>query len=807
MAAGSRRFATRLALALLAFGTALSASAGGAPADAANNPLTIVAHVGYSDVVKVQQWMPISIAITNTGPAIDGTLEIQAVFGPRAGAWPASYQSSLVLATGTTKHFRSYVVEESSGYLINVRIVSNGRVLASQDAAPTHIASTLIGVLSDDSTALDDFALLHAAPNAPTVVHLGLADIAESPIALRAFDLLAVDDFATDGLNAGQRTAISEYVKGGGSLLVGTGASWRRTVAGLPADILPMELTGLTTLNASSALGGLAEVQVASGTLTGGTAWLSDGGQPLITEKPVGTGLVTLATFDWKQDPIPAWSGTMPLLRQAFVRTTFAAQQTSATINIGPFIGPFGGQGNSTYDRSGNLSQALASLPALDTPSLALTGVLVLLYVLLVGPINFLVLGALHRRALAWVTLPVIAVVVAAAAYGGGILTKGQSVQTNQVSIIHVQPNSDSAYQETYTGILTPTRGDYVVGTGGRPLLVSPISSSNPFDGSNQAGIEVSVENGDVTLPGMTAFTLRGFATEGMIAAPQLLGHLQLINGQLTGSIENRSSVTFTDAVVIAGDGYQKLGALAPGASAAVGFVPRSIGVGGPPAALSIYPNYSFGPQSGPPTDAQRSGETKTRILSMLEGAGFKGMPSAVGVPLLIAWTGHSFGAVTVNGGHPRAHNQTAVAVALPIEQLGAGPVPTGLVGPRIIDFEGSTVQQGPPGTNLVENGNVTFKFAPPLAPGLQLSGASLNASNPVYLKGPTSSNGSTSSIRGEAWDWSQATWVDIAYKDTGTTALPAAVINPGTGEVRLRVIVSNGSFLPSGISLSGTVQ
>src|SRR5205823_14242085 len=111
--------------------------------------------------------------------------------------------------------------------------------------------------------------------------------------------------------------------------------------------------------------------------------------------------------------------------------------------------------------KSSALSSVLGSLPGLNLPSLQLTGVLVLLYVVLVGPVNYLVLGAMRRRALAWVTVPLIAVIAAGGAYGTGVFTKGRSVQANQITILHLQPGWDRAYQETYTGSTAPSRGDY----------------------------------------------------------------------------------------------------------------------------------------------------------------------------------------------------------------------------------------------------------------------------------------------------------------------------------------------------------
>jgi len=41
----------------------------------------------------------------------------------------------------------------------------------------------------------------------------------------------------------------------------------------------------------------------------------------------------------------------------------------------------------------------------------------------------------------------------------------------------------------------------------------------------------------------------------------------------------------------------------------------------------------------------------------------------------------------------------------------------------------------------------------------------------------------------------------------TTTESATIEVINPATGEIRVRVIVNNGAFLTTGISLAGTAE
>src|SRR6266705_703461 len=804
------RLPARIALAAMLAATGLAGAAVGA---VAADGVTLNVHVGYQDVVKAGEWMPVTIDARNTGAGVDGTLELQEALNGQPGVTGLPlYHESISLATGSSNRIRAYVTVDANGVTIIARIVQNGRVIVSKDSASASTTSTLIGVLSDQPTSLDGFAAVHPASVAARVVHVRADDIAESAIPLRAFDILAIDDFATDSLTAGQKTAISDFVRAGGDLLLGTGAAWRKTLGGLSPAILPMAVSGTTSVTTSLLGGG--PVEVATGTPTSAPAWLAAGAQPLLLERRVGAGIVTLATFDWNQEPVAGWSGTGPLLRQLIARAVFGSDSSSQTTLYGGGIGPvpFGVQ-TTIGTRSGALSSTLGNLPGLDLPSLQLTGALVLLYVLLVGPVNYLVLGAMRRRARAWVTVPLIAVIAAGGAYGAGVFTKGRSVQANQITILHLQPGWDRAYQETYTGIMAPSRGDYQATITDSRLLISPIANNGAYDVSafgtgSRSGIRIDVDNNNITLPGMTAFALSGFATESLSSAPQLAAHIQLVNGKLTGTIENRSNLAFTDAVLIMGDNFQTFGALRPGAMTSVSLDVKPANQAGQPVYTRIYGSAFFnGQPTNQPTDVPHEDYAKTQILSLLLTGSFNGI-SLTSTPMLVAWTHQPFQDVSVNGSHPRSTSESAVALSLPLDEIGTGPLPSGVVSGRIVDVVGDSQGQGPPGMLLLQSGSVTYEFSPSLAAGRHLTGAVLTSSSPYMGKVLPAPGGGTgaATLQAEVWDWSRSAWGDVAYQDNGTTTLPGSAVNPQTGLVRLRLSTTSG-FAAGAITLSGTVQ
>jgi len=180
---------------------------------------------------------------------------------------------------------------------------------------------------------------------------------------------------------------------------------------------------------------------------------------------------------------------------------------------------------------------------------------------------------------------------------------------------------------------------------------------------------------------------------------------------------------------------------------------------------------------------------------------------SLASTPLLVAWTHQPFQDVTVNGSHPRSTSESAVALSLPLDEIGTGSLPSGIVSGRIVDVVGDSQGQGPPGMVLLQSGSVTYEFSPSLAAGRHLLSAALTASNPYAGKIiPAPGGGTAATVQGEVWDWSRSAWSEVAYQDNGTTTLPDSAVNPDTGLVRLR-LSTTGGFAAGAITLSGTVQ
>jgi len=339
----------------------LASSTFGVVHGAAAESLKLSVRLGYQDAVRATEWMPVDVQVEDGGAAVDGVLEVQIQdsskgylqrqnftsqpnpFGP---TYTTVYDLPVKAAAGSNAEVRTYLLTDVQNPTVSVRLVRSGRTVSGPVTAVGQTTRLLFGVLSDRPGAFDAFATLHLPGNlTPRVVPLTVNDLPDSAILLRAFDLLAIDDFATSALSKNQEAALADYVSAGGNLLLGTGGSspsWQ----GLPASLLPMEAQGTTTLPRAASLPGVARLTVATGPLQGGSVWLAEGNQPLVVEWPVGHGLVTFATFSFTAPPIADWQGTSALLRQVAIRSIlrgrsdFRARSPSAVGSSCPTSAP-----------------------------------------------------------------------------------------------------------------------------------------------------------------------------------------------------------------------------------------------------------------------------------------------------------------------------------------------------------------------------------------------------------------------------------------------------------------------------------
>ena len=208
--------------------------------------------------------------------------------------------------------------------------------------------------------------------------------------------------------------------------------------------------------------------------MIGGRTLAAVGDQVVAAERAYGSGSVTLIGFDPTVDWIAKTDTSGSLWRRLLPART---------------------SGGLTFSDDSMLVNAVSQLPTLALPPI--TGLLALLiaYIVLIGPINYLVLKRLDRREWAWITMPILIVVFAAGAYAYGALLRGSDVIVNEIAIVRGAPGATEGSAQAYLGVFSPSRSVYQVSVPGGALLSTSING-DMFGGVGTATV-LDVLQGD----------------------------------------------------------------------------------------------------------------------------------------------------------------------------------------------------------------------------------------------------------------------------------------------------------------------
>ncbi|HMQ31679.1 MAG TPA: hypothetical protein PKD53_13200 [Chloroflexaceae bacterium] len=542
---------------LLALLVALGAGLAHAPARAQEQPpVTIEVRAGYDGEgrYRVGHWFPATVVVANDGADLRAT-----VAWTFPGSGEASFQYEVDLPRGARKAVPMPLVTDNSDRTARVTVRAGGAdlALARVPLAPIGFGEVAVGVISADRSLLNSLAAATLAPNTTTVVtRLDPALLPDDATVLAGLDAIVIHDLATATLSEAQRAALATWARLGGQLLVGGGPQADQTAPGL-AELLPVEVGELRPSVPTDSLGTLASRRDLAGsvpTTTASTVTLRDGarsldGEGLLTAWDLGAGQVVFAAFDLAA--LRAWGGEAELWEQVLRAEPQLALGAS-----------FRGRGE-------NLLRDALELPALRLPS---TGVLLLLmgvYIVVVGPVNFLVLRRLRRVELAWVTTPLLVAGFTGAAYGASFVLRGTAAQTTELAIVQAFESAPGGKATSFQAIFSPQRRTY-------RLDFDPATLVTPgtLDSFQLAGEPVTADGATTGVRELLidVSALRTLLVEAPTSqTPAVASSLEVDGGSgVRGELRLEGTLGLSDAMVVFRDSAQELGELRPGDSATV---------------------------------------------------------------------------------------------------------------------------------------------------------------------------------------------------------------------------------------------
>ncbi|CAH1197724.1 hypothetical protein PAECIP111893_00914 [Paenibacillus plantiphilus] len=442
-----------------------------APAD--ETGIEIQSSAGYQGEIKGQRWFPAHFTLTNrTGRELSGELVVSVLSSYNGSKSDYSVKAELPMDTPITL---SLALPSSqlgkTGSLIRFfeNSAESGRtvkLLGNNYLSGTLSESNMIGIVARDPDTLNFMPMLNQKGYSIKTLPLQPEQLPEDSLQLNMLDVLLLNDVASDGLSEGQQEAITEWVSGGGTLILSGGAGYEKTAGPFQA-IAPVTVQGTRTITStdslSSYVGGKklvlqSPLTVSSATIGDGTAQLMEGEVVLAAQRSMGLGKVLYVAFDPSLEPMASWGGSAGLWAKLMGKVL---QNTQAGV-------VFNHNGYSPY---WELQSAVNMFPSINNPQFMMLLYLFLGYVFIVAPLLFVLLKRMDRREWAWWIIPTIAIISTVTIFFVGASDKNSTL-AHTIRVMELNGKGEGT-QFGASSVFIPTGGDVRMSfhTGQAPLL------------------------------------------------------------------------------------------------------------------------------------------------------------------------------------------------------------------------------------------------------------------------------------------------------------------------------------------------
>ncbi|MEK5230919.1 hypothetical protein MHB42_04030 [Lysinibacillus sp. FSL K6-0232] len=533
--------------------------------------LEVKATAGISGKAKHQTALPLQVTIKNNGEDFSGDMAINAAYSYEIAS---AYVVPIDLAAGEEKTFTFYLDGTNYGYNSGDLLafyrggIEKGekveykgtKQLQTNTLDPTSI---FIYTLTDKSDRLSGYLQLtsFAPQNDLEVFHLNQLEnytFPENAQGLAMANIIVVDEVAIADLTQKQQEALLGWVQDGGTLLLG-GAEQVNATAGIFQQYLPLslspEMTTVTAETLTKLTGGGTFTQPASMyTATnneGSTPVLTDNDTILASKTKVGSGEIVQTAFSLGDQPLASMDGYTALIAKV-VNLQSISQQGAMM------------QGQPPLERmSYELRDVNELFPSFEV-SVSYMLIVIILYILIIGPVLYIVLKKMDKREHAWWIIPSLSIVISIALFIIGAKDRIVQPQVQQTAFYKV--NEDSSVNGYYlASILTNRSGNFVVQADQQTTAVATRKSidmtGNMSSLQDHSYIKEHANGSTLTLRDLSYWSVQSF---GGKTSAQNIGKMDiditLKNNKLTGTVKNNFPFTLKDVTLISGTKEVNLG-------------------------------------------------------------------------------------------------------------------------------------------------------------------------------------------------------------------------------------------------------
>ena len=450
----------------------------------------LLVELGYGGEYASSRRVPIHVMVTSYAEDFVGTAEVLYADG---GGDIINYKQDLLLPAGESKELIFYIKLPMGESIMTARLVDrNGKVAGaiSQNLdGGNYNGMMMVGFLSDQEPGV----YLNGTNGGPGCLELRPEDITNAAD-MGMLDVVVVNQFDLDSLEASQIQGLEEWVRLGGTLVLGTGSRYNQTLSVFSEDFLSgkvgdlremtyhyregeensetdIEESGQESEKAKDTVEAdrpaSAETTFVEGekeeeetgplleetltycplTLTDAVSALEIEGETVLWKVPEEKGAVLVAAIDLQ---LPSW------LQLSLGKELYQAIEHNLSVERARRIQEEQG-GTGIYQ----VENALGQSNGANMPNISLYVLVLCLYVLVVGPVLYLVLRKLDKRHYMWLAVPAASLIFTGIVFLLGTPTRIREPYMSYVS--YLDYGTEELFERTFFQLTAPYNRTYDV--------------------------------------------------------------------------------------------------------------------------------------------------------------------------------------------------------------------------------------------------------------------------------------------------------------------------------------------------------
>jgi hypothetical protein len=455
---------------------------------------------GLDGVVREAGWFPVACEVFNDGPSFNAVFELSTSGHARRVVveLPNNTRKRFMLpaftGSGTYATWDARLIDERRKVRAEKTRITPGKSLASD--------SILLGAVPRTFGGLPKFPELKNRNNRamqPVVARLPVEQFPDEPTTLESLDAIYLHSEKALELKVNQASALLAWLHQGGHLILGVEQPADVNANAWLRPLLPCDIAGVSSLKSSREMiqwlstgdtqefemsnqrgsparaarpergkpiasigypaGWLAldtefeqvEFAVATGPIRDGEVLLAQQGTPLIVSAKRGRGQITVLLFSPEREPFRSWKN----------RDWFWAKLSRVPASwFGPVQAiPYGG-----FSVDGVFGAMIDSRQVRKLPVQWLL-LLLVVYLLVIGPLDQYWLKRINKQMLTWVTFPAYVALFSLLIYYIGYKLRAGETEWNEIHLVDILPRGEQAEWRgrTYASIYSPVNAWYKV--------------------------------------------------------------------------------------------------------------------------------------------------------------------------------------------------------------------------------------------------------------------------------------------------------------------------------------------------------